>query len=135
MPATVPDREDMNSRVWYKIENQGRQLLKLYTPRISERNGPICCYRIFVVKLAPHKTLADLPSPEEIPVYSYSFVHSSNSGGAYLAEQFDSNNLPVEVFIGDNETHKGGSNCDKCVGLKPKPIPTTLTFLTEVLFF
>ncbi|OXU25361.1 hypothetical protein TSAR_005640 [Trichomalopsis sarcophagae] len=131
MPVTVPDRENLNARSWHKIESQDRQLFKVYMPRISERNGPICCYKIFVVKLAPQKTLADLPSPEEISVFSYQYVYSSPLGGAYLAETFDSNHLPPEVFIGDGETHNASAACERCMGLKQKPIPTLLHFIPE----
>lgn len=129
MPVTVPDY--LNGRSWHKIENQGRQLFKMYTPRVSERNGPICCYRIFVIKLAPQKTLADLPPPEEIFVYPHNYVYTSPIGGAYLAEMFDSNQLPAEVFIGDEETFNGSIACRQCQGLKLKPKPP-IHFIPEV---
>jgi protein-tyrosine phosphatase len=132
MPVTVPDRENLNARSWHKIESQGRQLFKVYLPRISERNGPICCYRIFIIKLAPQKTLVDLPPPEEISVFSYQYVYSSPLGGAYLAEMFDSNNLPPEVFIGNGESLNGSIACEQCIGLRQKPIPTLLHFVPEV---
>ncbi|XP_020284869.1 tyrosine-protein phosphatase 69D [Pseudomyrmex gracilis] len=131
-PVTVPERESLNMRNWRKIENQGRQLFKLYLPRISERNGPICCYRVYLVKLPPHKTVSDLPSPEEIAVYSYQYVHSSPTGGAYMAETFDSDRLLSEVFLGDGESSTGGAMCDKCVGLRPKPAPPLLHFVPEI---
>lgn len=125
MPVTIP--ENINNwhieKPWHKIENQGRQLFKMHTPRVSERNGPICCYRIFVIKLAPQTTLADLPSPQEISVYPFKYVHSSPLGGAYLAEMFDNNQLPAEVFIGDEESFNGSLACQHCVGLKQKPKP------------
>ena len=131
MPVTTPDRDSLNLRTWRKIENEGRQLFKLYLPRISERNGPICCYRIFIIKLGPQKTIGDLPPPEEIPVYSYHYIHSSNSNGAYLAEMFDSDRLISEIFLGDGESFNGSTACEKCIGLKPKPIPTVLHFIPE----
>ena len=131
MPATTPDRDNLNLRSWRKIENEGRQLFKLYLPRISERNGPICCYRVFLVKLDPQKTIGDLPPPEEIPVYSYHYVHSSNSNGAYLAEMFDSDRLIPEIFLGDGESFNASTACEKCIGLRPKSIPTVLHFIPE----
>ncbi|XP_034937017.1 tyrosine-protein phosphatase 69D isoform X2 [Chelonus insularis] len=125
MPGTVPDRESLNMRNWRKIEHEGRHLFKLYLPRISERNGPICCYRVFLVKLAPHKTSGDLPSPDELDVHSYHYAHASPAGGAYLAELFDSDHLLSEVFLGDGYTNFNGSSaCDQCIGLRPKPSPT-----------
>lgn len=132
MPPSMPDKDSLNLRTWRKIENEGRQLFKLYLPRISERNGPICCYRVFMMKLSPQKTIADLPSPEDIPVYSYNYVHSSNANGAYLAEMFDSDRLMTEVFLGDGESFNGSSACEKCIGLRPKPIPTELHFIPEL---
>ena len=131
-PVTVPGRDNMNMRSWRKIENQGRQLFKLYLPRISERNGPICCYRVYLVKLPPHKTVGDLPSPEEIVVYSYQYVHNSPTGGAYIAEIFDSDQLLTEIFLGDGESSNGGVMCDKCIGLRPKPAPPLLHFVPEI---
>lgn len=131
MPPTVPDRESLNMRSWNKIENQGRQLLKLYLPRISERNGRICCYRIFLVKMEQHKTLADLPLPEDIGVYSYQYVHSRPEGGAYVAESFDSDKLAQEVFLGDGESYNVSDACSKCIGLKPRAPPPLLNVVPE----
>jgi len=130
-PVTIPDRDSMNMRNWRKIESEGRQLFKLYLPRISERNGPICCYRVYLVKLPPHKTVSDLPPPEEIAVYSYQYAHSSLTGGAYVAETFDSDQLLTEVFLGNGESSNGGAMCDKCVGLQPRPVPP-LQFVPEI---
>lgn len=132
MPVTVPERENLNVRSWYKIESQGRQLLKTYTPRLSERNGSICCYRIFLVKLGPQQTLADLPSPEEIPVYPYQYVYNSQSSSAYLAEMFDSDKWPAEVFLGDDETFNASLACQQCTGLKQKTAPTLVNIQPEV---
>lgn len=131
-PVTVPDRDSLNMRSWRKIENQGKQLFKLYLPRITERNGPICCYRVYLIKLAPQKSVTDLPPPEELGVYSYQYAHSSSSGGAYVAETFDSDRLISEIFLGDGETFNGSSMCKKCIGLRPKASPPVLHFVPEV---
>lgn len=45
MPPTIPDKDKLTGFIWGKVEEQGRWLFKLSLPRISERNGPICCYR------------------------------------------------------------------------------------------
>ncbi|XP_074107914.1 protein tyrosine phosphatase 69D isoform X2 [Cotesia typhae] len=132
MPGTIPDREDLNARSWRKIANDGRHLFKINLPRISERNGPICCYRIFLVKLAPYKTWADLPPPEELDVHSYHYAHLSPAGGAYVAEMFDSDHLIPEIFLGDGHTNYNGSSaCNHCIGLRPKPSPS-LRLIPEV---
>lgn len=130
-PVTIPDRDNMNMRSWRKIESEGRQLFKLYLPRISERNGPICCYRVYLVRLPPHKTVSDLPPPEEMAVYSYQYAHSSATGGAYVAETFDSDQLLSEVFLGNGEWSNGGAMCDKCIGLRPRSVPPLL-FVPEI---
>ncbi|XP_063989399.1 tyrosine-protein phosphatase 69D [Diachasmimorpha longicaudata] len=125
MPISIPDRESLNLRTWKKIQNEGRQLFKLYLPRISERNGPICCYRIFLMRLAPGQTTGNLPAPEDVVLLSFHYAHLSPVGGAYLAEMFDSNDLQTEIFLGDGRVvFNGSSSCDKCVGLRPKPFPT-----------
>lgn len=45
MPPTVPDKNSLLRFSWMKAEEQSKWLFKLFAPRISERNGPICCYR------------------------------------------------------------------------------------------
>ena len=45
MPPTVPDKGKLTHFNWGKVEEQGRWLFKLMLPRITERNGAICCYR------------------------------------------------------------------------------------------
>ncbi|XP_057340259.1 tyrosine-protein phosphatase 69D-like isoform X1 [Microplitis mediator] len=132
MPGTIPDRDDLNARSWRKIENEGRHLFKINLPRISERNGPICCYRVFLVKLAPYKTWADLPPPEELEINSYHYAHMSPAGGAYVAEMFDTDHLISEIFLGDGHTNYNGSSaCNNCIGLRPKPSPS-LRLIPEV---
>lgn len=130
-PVTIPDRDSLNMRTWRKIENEGRQLFKLYLPRISERNGPICCYRVFLVKLAPQTSVSDLPPPEEINVYSYSYAHSSPTGAAYAAEAFDSDQLTSEIFLGDGISSNGSVQCNRCIGLRAKGPPSVLHFVPE----
>ncbi|XP_069693184.1 tyrosine-protein phosphatase 69D isoform X2 [Periplaneta americana] len=131
MPPTIPDKDKLARFNWGKVEEQGRWLFKLALPRVTERNGPICCYRIFVVKLEPHQSVDDLPAPEDFHVSSYEEVHHSKRGGAYVAEMFESNALSSEVFLGDGQTlHMNNNNsaCNHCIGLRPKIhyIKTTL---------
>lgn len=131
-PVAVPNRDNLNTRTWRKIENQGRQLFKLYLPRITERNGRICCYRVFLVKLPPQKSVSDLPPPDLTTVYSYQYAHSSPIGGAYIAETFDNDQLSSEIFLGDGHSSNGGAMCNKCFGLRPKPAPPVLHLVPEV---
>lgn len=107
MPSTTPD--NIGRLMWGKLRTEDNQwIFKLFLPRVSERNGPICCYKIYLTRLA-HKN-GSLPEPENLAVTSYADVHSINNthGGTYLAEIFSSVNYSSEVFLGDgknNEVH------------------------------
>lgn len=46
-------------------------------------------FRVFLVRLEPQQSVADLPAPEDIHVSSYKEVHHSKRGGAYVAEMFE----------------------------------------------
>nr|CAD7424727.1 unnamed protein product [Timema monikensis] len=127
MPPTVPDKDKLSQFIWVKVEEHGRWLLKLFLPRITERNGPICCYRVFIVKLEPSQTVADLPLPEDFPISSYEEVHHSRRGGAYVAEMFESESLTPEVFLGDGQSFNINTTmCHLCVGLRLRPPKTTV---------
>ncbi|XP_024944758.1 tyrosine-protein phosphatase 69D isoform X2 [Cephus cinctus] len=132
MPVTIPDKDSLNMRTWRKVESEGKHFFKLYLPRISERNGPICCYRIFMVKLAQQSTVADLPSPEKIDVYSYRYAHATESSAAYIAEAFDSDRLVSEIILGDGESANTSSACDRCIGLRPRALPPSLNLVPEM---
>lgn len=124
MPPTIPDKEKLNRVTWRTVEDQGTWLLKLNIPRVSERNGPICCYRVFVIKLEPNQSVADLPPPEETKVTTYEEVHTSSRGGTYIADMFESNALSNDIYLGDNRTISDvsrNSMCKICVGLTPVP--------------
>jgi len=47
MPPTIPDKDKLSHFNWRKVEEQGRWLFKLKLQRVTERNGPICCYRYY----------------------------------------------------------------------------------------
>uniref|UniRef100_A0A1B6CKV8 protein-tyrosine-phosphatase n=1 Tax=Clastoptera arizonana TaxID=38151 RepID=A0A1B6CKV8_9HEMI len=128
MPVTVPDREKLVRFNWGKIEERGRWLVKLYMPRVSERNGPICCYRIYIVKLQEHHSVADLPPPQESNISSYQEVHRRKSGGTYLADMFESDALNNDIYLGDGHTLTSLSNssrCHECIGLRPRSFIST----------
>lgn len=88
MPPTVPDKQKLSRFNWRKIEEQGRWVFKLFMQRVSERNGPICCYRIYLVRMEAQQKLAELPAPEELEIVSYRQAHRTPKGGAYVAEMF-----------------------------------------------
>ena len=45
MPPAVPDRDNLLKFDWDKVEEKGQYVFKLLKPKLSERNGAICCFR------------------------------------------------------------------------------------------
>lgn len=75
--------------------------------------------------MEPHKTMAELPSPEDLVISSYDEVHSNPKGGVYVAEMFSSDYFQSEVFLGDDQMlNYNESTCLQCTGhlysAKPK---------------
>uniref|UniRef100_A0A1A9VMX8 protein-tyrosine-phosphatase n=1 Tax=Glossina austeni TaxID=7395 RepID=A0A1A9VMX8_GLOAU len=102
MPVSVPDA--ITRVMWTKVRtNDDKCVFKLFIPRVSERNGPICCYRIYLIRMRSHNT--DLPSPDKLNISTYNEVHAPNNsvGGAYLAEMFSGNSFKSEIFLGDGK--------------------------------
>lgn len=129
MPPTVPDKDKLLRIDWKKIESEkGRWLFRLNLQRVSERNGAICCYMVYVIKLRPGQRASDLPHPEDIPLSSYEQVHRNISGGAYIAETFDSQSLSEEVFLGDGKTSNlADSACRYCITVQHRKKTSTTT--------
>lgn len=102
MPPTVPDYT--GRLTWGKVkEDVGNWVFKLFLPRASERNGPICCYRIYLIRLGdPNLVNA---GPEDMDVLSYEEVHALNNtrGGAYIAEILTADDFQPEILLGDGK--------------------------------
>ncbi|XP_055854792.1 tyrosine-protein phosphatase 69D [Episyrphus balteatus] len=99
MPVALPD--SIGRIIWTKIKTtDDKCVLKLFMPRVSERNGPICCYRIYLVRIQDNR---DLPGPELLNVSTYHDIHNPNNtrGGAYIAEMFPGEAFRSEIFLGD----------------------------------
>lgn len=122
MPVTVPDV--IGRIMWSKIKTgDDKCIFKLLLPKISERNGPICCYRIFLVRL--NGKSKELPLPENLEILTYREVHSPNNtkGGAYLAEMFLGDDYRPEIYLGDGmrmaptkmNQETADSICKKCL--------------------
>ena len=89
------------------------RLLRVFIPRISERNGPIKCYKVFIIRLPKNSNISDvLPSsPNQLNTTTYNVAHSQSQSsisngdeyslGAYVAEEFNSENLVNNIVIGD----------------------------------
>lgn len=102
MPPTVP--EIIGRILWGKVETEtGNWVFKLFLPQISERNGPICGYRIYLVRIG--KQYKHLPRPENLEIMTYHEAHAANNtrGGAYIAEILSNDNYRSEIFLGDEQ--------------------------------
>ncbi|XP_066940417.1 tyrosine-protein phosphatase 69D [Macrobrachium rosenbergii] len=116
MPVWVPVPERVS---WWKYIHEGQTVLKLPVPRVSQRNGTICCHRIVVVKLAGDSTLQALPSPNKLPISTYEEVHRSpSSTGAYVAEAFTRLSIKDKyLLLGDGKVVGNWSGgCAACHG-------------------
>lgn len=104
MPVTVP--ETISRVVWTKVRvNELKCVFKALIPKVSERNGPICCYRLFLIRMK--QINAEMPPPAELYISTYQEVHSSNNtiGGVYLAEMFSGSNFKPQLFLGDGKRY------------------------------
>lgn len=105
MPPTVPDI--VGRMLWGKVKTEnGNWIFKLFLPRISERNGPICGYRIYLVRIGAQDSTKSLPpTPEYLDIQTYHEVHAANNtkGGAYIAEILSNDNFHEHIFLGDGE--------------------------------
>lgn len=127
-PVSTP--ENIGKTIWTKVQNGPKKyVLKLYLPKISERNGPICCYRLYLVKIINGNN--DLPPPDKLNVSTYSDTLSNNNthGYAYLAEMFSSRYYKSEILLGDEKRFTSNLEdikendimCHKCLeGLPPQ---------------
>jgi len=90
------------------VDADGRWLLRLNMQRVSERNGVIRCYIVYVVRLRPGQRTSELPPPEEIPLSTYRAVHRPGEGGAYIADAVD-----VETW--NSQVRTAGNAQKNCV--------------------
>ncbi|XP_076044261.1 protein tyrosine phosphatase 69D isoform X2 [Oratosquilla oratoria] len=117
MPESVPNNQEMSRFFWWMYNKNDRIVLKLKLPRVSERNGTVCCYRVVVVKLAHGARVEDLPKPENVSFKTYEEVHESDGTGAYVAEMFSGHTMNEQyLYLGDGEVvESGSSECSVCL--------------------
>lgn len=105
MPVSVP--KEIKKIIVTKVKTlDNKCVLRLHIPRVSERNGPICCYRLYLVRMANNDQ--ELPEkPEKLNISTYDEVHSPNNthGGAYIAEMFPGNYFKSEIILGDGHRY------------------------------
>lgn len=114
MPKTTPE---IGPILWGKVKTEtDHWIMKLFLPRISERLGPICGYRIYLVRMPPLITEANkhLPPVDELAISTYEAVHASNNtnGGAYIAEILPYDDYQPEVILGDGHSIRNGFEDD-----------------------
>ncbi|XP_063390066.1 tyrosine-protein phosphatase 69D [Cydia fagiglandana] len=123
---------------WRKVEEKkgdtSEYSLRVRVPRIAERNGPICCYRVYLVRLPKGKGWIST-NPQDLPVITWADAHAANSDyeeGAYVTDIFNHDYFPkVELILGDNISEnitreEDNNTCSRCFErpLRKEP-PTT----------
>lgn len=94
--------------------------LRASVPRLSERSGLIKCYKLVIIRLPSHADPLLLlpPNPRDLNISTYRDVHAelgnaqvlderddapgSQVVGAYVAEEYNSENLLSDIIIGDD---------------------------------
>lgn len=117
MPPTVPDQ--MGKTIFGKhLTEDYNWVFKLFLPRVSERNGRICCYRIYMIKINNHFNMEQ--QPDDLDIITFSDAHNDNSStvGAYIADIISSNQYKSEVLLGSGKHHvyTKSSFSSKCSG-------------------
>jgi protein-tyrosine phosphatase len=104
MPPTIPDQIGKTIFGKYQAENFD-WIFKLFLPRVSERNGKICCYRIYLVKLSNNFNMEQ--SPDDLDIMTFDEAHNVNNsnGGSYLASIVPSNMYQPEISLGSGKHH------------------------------
>jgi len=121
MPVSTPDT--IGRTLWTKVNLGSKHVLKLYLPKISERNGPICCYRLNLVRI--NNDNKELPEPDKLNIATYQEVHSDNvtRSSAYIAEMISRKYFRPEIFLGDEQRFSENNDiirdndeiCRKCL--------------------
>ena len=119
---SMPPKMDQMTRAfqWVNDRRVDRDIFRLRTSKLSQRNGPICCLRVVMVRMRPGSSAQDLPQDQtELPMLSYNKVHDAANPsvwGAYIAEILGPNSLGKDVLIGDgqNTLANVGEECPAC---------------------
>jgi protein-tyrosine phosphatase len=121
MRQTAPRREQLNRVQWFNDRRNGKDIFRLRMPKISERNGKICCLRVIVVRMQEGQGHDQLPDQEILQISSYKKVHESGDAarpwGAYIAEILGPNFMGRDVYVGDGQnivSTNVGSGCPAC---------------------
>ncbi|CAG9569793.1 unnamed protein product [Danaus chrysippus] len=127
--ATAPAPPDYPPRLrWRKELDNNKYVFTMHLQRIDERNGPICCYRVYMVRLLPHSDWNNLPPPRDISIVDYEEAHGVQPVlGAYITDVFSNEKFPPEanLVMGDGKSYfdkdDPGLNRDSCKRCLRKP--------------
>ena len=119
MPPGVP--EAVPKATFGKFLADGYNwIFKLFLPRVTERNGPICCYRVYLIRLGKDMNLH--MSPDDLDVMTFAEAHNMSNidGGVYIANIIPSSNFQAEIPLGSDRHHKlsksnFGDKCGSCL--------------------
>jgi len=119
MPQSPPRADNLARFRWRGDSKNGHSVFRLKAPKLSKRNGHICCLRIVVVRLRPGEAIENLPHQSRLPLTSYRAAHdpSGSGGGAYVAEILGPNFLGRDVLVGDGQnilSARVGRKCPAC---------------------
>merc|ERR1719219_2189601 len=89
---------------WQSEKRKENNIFKLLIPRLSERNGKICCIKVVVVLLSSGQTAKELPHQNEIKITDYETAHQTADQGAYVAEIINTQYMGREIEIGDGKS-------------------------------
>ena len=109
-PRYIPDWKPI---LWGSARSDGKYLIKLYMPELTERNGPICGYRIYLVRMPEYLGLDSynkLPDIKKLNISTYHEVHAEKNdrGGVYIAETLSTDTIHSEVILGDGNGNSDG---------------------------
>lgn len=102
MPRAAPE---LHRVTWSKVRsNTDSALFQVHMPHLTERNGPICGYRFYLVRLpASASNEVKLPPIHELPITTYKDAHAMNNTkiGAYIARTISQRSFRSPVTLGD----------------------------------
>ncbi len=69
MRQMPPRREQLNRVQWFNDRRNGKDIFRLRMPKITERNGRICCLRVVVVRMKEGQSQDQLPGEHFNPFF------------------------------------------------------------------
>ncbi|KAK2726620.1 hypothetical protein QYM36_007454, partial [Artemia franciscana] len=139
MGPSPPSMLDLNKVGWSRVRMMNpadydslRISFKVNVPRLSERFGEVCCYRLILVKLSEDRTTKELPEAESLQYGFYRDVEHQLVY-AYLAEIIDRGYLDQTILVGDGSViDNSKQQCIKCREAAFKTNMSAYSFSNEI---